>query len=169
MTEPRVSIGMFTFFVILAIVVTRGALISGEKAKESMLRMPYYLGEEVKLNDLSIQVHSVRRDQVGGGPLTPRKGYEFVIPTITLRNNSNKAFDLIPLFNFHIKDGEGNVYNVAAVISQGNQLSGPIPPHDAVREEVGFEVAQGAHDLALYFEVGDTEHTIAVINLEKKK
>lgn len=168
MTEPRVSIGMFVLFIALAIIVTRGALISGGKARESILRTPYHIGEEAVINDLSIEVHSVRRDSVGGGPLTPRSGYEFVIPTVTIKNNGSKPFEFIPLFNFHIKDGAGNVYNVAAVVSEGNQLSGPVPPHDAVREEIGFEVAKGATDLALYFDSGGLDRTIIVIDLNKK-
>ena len=75
-------------------------------------------------------------------------------------------FDFIPLLSLYVKDSSGNVYPETAVASEGSMLSGPLLPHDILREEVGFEVPRGASGLVLYFEAGGTDRNIIAINLE---
>lgn len=158
--SPKVPIAVLLPFVLFTVGVT-GYLISTKIiAENTFINSVPPLNTEVVSRVISMRVEKVRQDPIGAGPLTPRNGYTFIIPTITFTNNSTSSFELIPLLALHIKDSKGNVYNVTAIPSETNELSGPILPHDNVREEVGFEVAEGASNLVLYFETGTPERTI---------
>lgn len=166
MTKPKVSFGVFIFFLIVAIVITAYAVSWGTQDRQSAHRASSQIGKEIIAGDIALTVHGVRRDSVGGGPLIPQKGNEFLITMLTVRNLGSKPFELIPLLQFHIKDSAGNIYNVTAVPTPGNQLSGPLSPHDLVREELGFEVPRGINDPMLYFE---SEQKVFVVDLKKAK
>lgn len=167
MTEPRIPIGIFILFVVLAMFVTQYAVFFREKENDFLTRAPYTIEEEIYAGNLALTIHSVRRDPIGVGPLTPRTGYQFVVADITLKNNGQDQFDLIPLLQFYVKDNEGKVYTVALAPSEMNARSGPIPPHDLIREEIGFEVAKDAEGLALYLETGEPGQPVIVVNLGK--
>lgn len=158
--SPKVPVAVLLPFVIFTIGFT-GYTMFGKKTKENIFSNSVPpLNTEVVSRVVSMRVEKVRQDPIGAGPLTPRKGYVFIIPTITFTNNSTTSYELIPLLALHIKDSKGNVYNVTAIPSDTNELSGPILPYDKVREEVGFEVASEATDLILYFETGTPERTV---------
>jgi len=166
-TQPKVSFGVFLLFIALSVGVTWFAGAVGEKEQRSNLLATHGIGEKIQTRELTLSVEGVRRDEIGAGPLVPRAGYEFIIPTITLKNTSEKPFDLIPLLYFHIKDNKGNVYNVVAIPSDSAELSGKIPPHDMIREEIGFEVIKGAQGLLLHFDPGTFDQQTVVVNLEQ--
>ena len=166
--EPKISRAVFLLFIFFAVGVTWCAVARGEMAREENLFAHYPLGEEIRTGNLSFAVENFRRDTVGAGPFIPRPEHEFIVPTIILKNNSEKSFDFIPLLSLYVKDGSGNVYPVVAVPSEGSQLSGPLLPHDILREEVGFEVPSRASDLVLYFEAGGVERKIIPVRLEHK-
>ncbi len=166
--EPRISPAVFLFFIFFTIGVTWYAETRWNNERDANLFMHYQLGEEVRTPDLSFTVEKFRLDPQGAGPLTPRAGHEFIIPTIILKNNADKPFDFIPLLALYVKDAPGTVYPIVAVPSEGSQLSGPLLPHDILREEVGFEVPSGASNLVLYFEAGGPDRRIIAVSLENK-
>lgn len=166
--EPRIPGAVFLLFIFFAIAVTWYAMAQGRHEREMNLFAHYGLGQEVRAGDLSFLVEKLRRDPDGAGPLVPRPGHEFLIPTIVLENNGETAFDFMPLLALYVKDSYGNVYEETAVPSEGHQLSGPLLSHDILREEVGFEVPSGASGLVLYFEAGGAERRIIAISLEHR-
>ncbi|MBI5817260.1 MAG: DUF4352 domain-containing protein [Candidatus Yonathbacteria bacterium] len=166
-TQPKISFGVFLLFIALSVCVTWFATTTGGREQRSNLSIVHRIGEQIQTDTLALSVESVRRDEIGAGPLAPKAGYEFIVPTITLKNTSETSFDLIPLLYFHIKDNKGNVYNVVAIPSESNQLSGPILPYDMIREEIGFEVAKGAEGLTLHFDPGTHNQKSAVIDLNR--
>lgn len=163
--QPKISLGVFLLFIILSVCVVWLAATIGGREQRSNLSIVHRIGEQVKTDTLIFSVESVRRDEIGAGPLTPRTGYEFIVPTITLKNTSETSFNFIPLLYLHVKDSAGNVYNVVAIPSESNQLSGPILPHDVIREEIGFEVAKGAEGLTLHFDPGTHDQKSVVFDL----
>ncbi len=163
--KPKISGVVFLLFIVFAIGVTWYAGTFGREQRNTNLFVEHSLGEEVRAENLSFLVEKLRYDPQGAGPLLPRPGYEFLIPTIVINNTGDKVFDFIPLLSLYVKDASGNVYSETAVISEGNVLSGPISPHDILREEVGFEVPKNASGLVLYFEPGGADRKIIAVNL----
>jgi hypothetical protein len=166
-TKPKVSLGVFLMFVAIAMFGGWFAAVRGWNERQSNLLEKYAIGDEVYTDTLTFSVEGMRRDVRGTGPLSPRPGYEFIIPTINLVNTSADYFDFIPLLYLHIKDREGNVYNVAAVPTEGSQFAGVIPPRGVLREEIGFEVARGAEGLSLYFDPGTNGQKFVIVDLEE--
>lgn len=166
--EPKIPIGNFIIFIILALAlgVSAGILAGINRNSNSSAR--YKLGDEIHNRGLTFVVESVRRDSGEAGPLKPMPGYEYLIAKVALRNNSSEPYDFIPLLYFHLKDTAGNVYDVGAAPTLGGQLSGPVLPNDALREEIGFEVPKGAENLVFYFEPGKGDHAIFAITLGEK-
>ncbi len=126
---------------------------------------PHALGETVVLDQMALTVESVRVDATGAGPLAPHTGNIFVVSTITIENRSGQQVEFIPLLQFYLKDRAGNVYNATPVPSNSNELTGPILPHDKLREELGFEVAKNASGLTLYFSPGLSDNAIVAVAL----
>lgn len=164
-TVPKISLGVFALFLVATIFITWFSLIIGYQTKRTDLAEHQQIGETIVASGMTFVVESVRRDMVGAGPLAPRPGYEFVIPTISITNTGAVPIELAPLLHFHVRDREGNVYVVAAIPSEGSQFSGTILPGDTLREELGFEVAQDASDLTLYFEPGLTDRSMFAVDL----
>lgn len=161
--SPRIPIGVFAFFILCTMAITWYAIATSSR----QLPPPptSRIEETVSLPGTDLVVESVRRDASGAGPLTPHPDNEFIVVMVTLVNTSERTFELVPLLSFHIKDAAGNVYNVTAVPSDSNQLSGPLLPHDTIREEIGFEVPKGASGLRMLFEPGTPGHDVALIDL----
>lgn len=164
--KPRISPVVFLLFIFFAAGVTWYAETNGKLERGMNPSAPYALGDVIRAGNISFIVEKLRRDSQGAGPLTPRAGYEFLVPTVVLKNEAEKPFDFIPLLSFYVKDQSGNVYPIVAVPSEGSQLSGPLLPHDTLREEVGFEVPSGASGLVLYFEAVGVDRNIVAVNLE---
>lgn len=167
--QPKISLAILLVFTACTVGITWRVATYEKDARESDLLKRYDIGTEVRTHNYALTVESVRHDSQGAGPYTPRPGYEFIIPTITLKNNSDMPFDFIPLLFLHIKDEQGNIYNVVAVPTEGNQLSGSILAHDLIREEIGFEVVRGASRLTLYFESGAPDYSTIAIDLESRQ
>ena len=166
--QPSVTGIVFLAFILLAVGVTWCAVTSGRQVRDANLFAAHAIGDTARTNDISLIVEHVRRDSQGGGPLTPRPGHEFIIPTIVLKNNGDTPFEFIPLLSLYVKDASGNVYPETAIVTDGGVLSGPILPHDVLREEVGFEVPAGASGLVLYFEMNKNERKTVAIRLEPR-
>jgi uncharacterized membrane protein (DUF485 family) len=125
------------------------------------------IGERVTGYGIALTVHSVRYDDVGAGPLVPRPGYRFAIVDVTLENLTDQGFDFAPFLHFHVRDSDNHVYRMAVVPSESEQWSGKFLAKDMLREEIGFEVADEAKELRLYFEPGIGEQGILVVSLGK--
>ena len=168
-SEPKISFGMFFGFMFLVAVAVWYGAVKGNQVRISNIQDKHYIGEVVNTPDISLQVESVRVDKIGQPPIVPLPGYKFVIATVSLQNNGDKPFDLIPLLYFYLKDKDGNVFDVVAVPSPTNSLSGPILPHDKIREEIGFQVLENATDLRLYFNSGLPSNNVVAVDLVNKK
>ena len=168
MLKPKISRMVFLFFIFFAMGVTWYAVTRGEQRRETILFARYEVGEKISTGALSFTVEKFRHDPQGAGPLSPKVGYEFLIPTIVLSNTSESPFDFSPLLSLYVKDSFGNVYPESAIPSEGGQLSGPLLPHDILREEVGFEVPLGASGLVLYFESGRSGKGTVTVSLENQ-
>ena len=166
--EPKIPYGVFIVIIIILLLVIWFGNIKGNEIKLLGLIDIHRIGDNINTPNFSVNVSSLRRDSVGGGPLVPKPGYEFIVPTISVQNMTDEPIDFIPLLFFYIKDSEGNVYNVTSVPSQTNQLSGPILAHDKLKEEIGFEIPKTAKGLKLYFEPGTTKYVV-VVDLEVSK
>ncbi|OHA83702.1 MAG: hypothetical protein A2408_00340 [Candidatus Yonathbacteria bacterium RIFOXYC1_FULL_52_10] len=164
-TVPKIPSGIFVLFLLAAILVTWFSVMTGYQTKESDLAQHHKIGETLTAPGLTFAVESVRQDAVGAGPLAPRPGYAFIVPTIEITNTGTTPIELAPLLHFHVRDRAGNVYVVAAIPSQGAQFSGSILPGDTIREELGFEVAQHVSDLTLYFEPGTVDRSMFAVDL----
>lgn len=164
-TIPKIPLGIFALFLVATIFITWFSLVIGYQTKQANLAEHQQINETIIVPGVTFAVESVRRDAVGAGPLAPREGYEFVIPTVSITNTGIAPIELVPLLHFHVRDRAGTVYTVAAIPSQGAQFSGSILPGDTIREEIGFEVARGALDLTLYFEPGIADRTMIAVDL----
>ena len=164
----QMPLWIFVLALLAAVVISSfgTALILGPRKVSSVAAG--IIGQEMRTKDASLTVHGTRRDSVGAGPLMPREGYEFVIADITLRNNSDTDFELIPFLHFHVRDSQARVFLVTALPDGTNQWSGKLLAHDSIREEVGFEVAKGSSGLRLYYEPGITGRDIIVVSLQTK-
>ncbi len=128
----------------------------------------YKIGQVVTGDNYSFYIKGVRYDEVGAGPLVPKKGNKFIIPKIVLKNTSESSFEFIPFLFLSVKDSEGNVYTSDAIISEGNQSSGLLVAGDVLQEEVGFSVPKGAKGLTLFFENGTNNgNKVTAISLSK--
>ena len=125
------------------------------------------IGERIARPTVAFTVHGLRKDETGAGPLTPRKDSQFIIVELSIENLASTSLDVAPMLNFHIKDSTGWVYKSVAVPSMHEMLSGAIPPGDILREEVGFEVAQSATGLRLYYEIGRYNEEQFIIDLHE--
>ncbi|MFZ2831979.1 MAG: DUF4352 domain-containing protein [Minisyncoccia bacterium] len=165
-TEPKISIAIFLVAMVTAISITWycATVVPYQKRLASMGVAP--MGTEITAPVASLRVESVREDTEGALPYVPRKGYTFIIPTITVGNLTKERFHLFPELTLYLKDKEGNVYNTTMAPLEGgaNLFSEPILPQDKVRQEVAFEVKSGAKGLVLYF---DASNTILAERLER--
>ena len=123
------------------------------------------MGERVISGDAALTVEALREDQTGEPPFTPLPGDHFEIAEFTLENLGTTTLDVIPLANFHLKDKFGYVYSVVAVPSDKDMLSGPLQPGDTLREEIGFEVRNGAEGLRFYYESGRRKDGMIIVDL----
>ncbi|MDR3581982.1 MAG: DUF4352 domain-containing protein [Candidatus Pacebacteria bacterium] len=167
--EPRVSYGVFFAGIVLMAAVSFAAIVSGyDRAllePTPVASLHDAIGETMTAADVAFTVNGFRTDAKGVPGLSPMPGYEFLIPAVTLTNNTGADLEMIPLLYFYIKDSEGNVYHPTAAPIMTDQLTGPILPGETVREEIGFEVPLGIDRPALYFERGTPGHPVVAVDL----
>ena len=164
--SPRIPLWIFILFVLLSFFLMWTAVRTA-LMREFDVRSTHFIGEHVRAHDISFVVNSVRRDEAGIPPLTPRAGNEFAIVDFTLTNETDNPVELVPQLHFYLKSDDGQVYQVTPVPGT-NQWSGVLLAHDKIKEEVGFEVPQHIGHLRLYVETGTPVREVIVIDLSSK-
>jgi hypothetical protein len=151
----------------VGLITIQSFMIAKYQQNEKRFHLPQMvkIGERAHEAGLALTVSSVRTDDVGAPPFSPREGYRFVVADVTIENLATSSIDISPLLDFHVKDSEGNVYNVAVVPSEKEMLSGTLLPGDSLREEIGFEIKNNKHGLRLYYESGRMSDQIVVVDL----
>ena len=157
---------MIVALIIMAGVSSYVTILSTQK-RNSSLSKHYSIGQNVNINDVSLNVESLRYDIRGSASNQLKSGYQYLITTVVLTNNLASNFEMMPLLYFYIKDGQGNIYNVSVADIYGEQLTGPILPGESVREEIAFEVPINVDKPTLYFQRGTPDHAVVAFDLFK--
>ena len=163
--KPRVSLGIFIIFLLVAALFSGYASKNWLFNKKSDLAAIYSVGDEIQTGLSTLIIHGSKIDTNKNDLIKPKEGFHFVLVDFTLINTSEKSIELVPLIHFHLRDSEGRVYQVAAVASETDMWSGVLLAHDKIRENIGFEVRTDAVGLTLYFETGTPKREIARIKL----
>lgn len=109
-------------------------------------------GEVISFDKRELTVTDVQRDfQTGNQFAQPEAGNEFVIVTVTLKNNSDSSMDY-NTFNFKLQDSNGVQKDEDfMVLSEGKLNSGSLAPGGTVTGKIGYQVAQGDMGLKLIY------------------
>jgi|GEM_PF-5992664 len=167
-TDRKVSVGFLVTSLVITAIISSFATIAGTQKRESNLSTHYQINQEVNVRNISLAVESVRYDTSGSPANQLKPDYQFLIATITLTNNQDINFELMPLLFFYVKDAQGNIYNVSTADIYGEQLTGPILPGENIREEVAFEIPISVTKPVLYFERGTPDHAVVAFDLFKR-
>ena len=165
--DPKIPFGWFLFAVLAASLA--GVWASPYFLPEKNVSNPfkhYSVGETLNTGSVEFRVESFRTDQQAAPPYILNAGNQYLIPTISLTNKTNSNFELIPLLYFYIKDAGGNIYHLTDAPVKIQQLAGPVPAQETVREEIGFEVPKNIQNPTLYFEQGTTGHLVLAVDLK---
>lgn len=111
----------------------------------------YKVGDQVKSGDFIFTVNEVKRD-TGSDFIKPDDGNVYLIPNVTIENQSSKEANISTLLQMYVKDGEGNKYTPAMTADATGKVDGELLAGEKVKGDVGFEVPADADELYLYYE-----------------
>lgn len=120
-------------------------------AAPSTTDIVYQIGDQVKSGDFVFSVNEVRRD-TGSGFIKPDDGNVYLIPNVTIENQSVKEVNISTLLQMYIKDGEGNKYTPTLTQDSTGKVDGELLAGEKVKGDVGFEVPANAKELYFYYE-----------------
>lgn len=109
-------------------------------------------GETVSFDSRELTVTDVQRNyQTGNEYLQPESGNEFVIVTVTLKNNSDSNMDY-NTFDFKLQDSNGVQKDEDfTVLSEGKLNSGSLAPGGTVTGKLGYQVMKDDAKLKLIY------------------
>ena len=109
-------------------------------------------GETVSFDSRELTVTDVKRDyQTGNEYLQPESGNEFVIVTVTLKNNSDSDMSY-NTFDFKLQDSNGVQKDEDfSVLSEGKLNSGSLAPGGTVTGKLGYQVTKDDAGLKLIY------------------
>ncbi len=113
--------------------------------------LTYAVGDQVESNGFVFTVNEVSRKQ-GGQFSTLKEGYEYIVPNVTIENQTDSETTISTLLQMHVKDTEGNKYDVALTTDDTGNIDGELLAGERVKGTVAFEVPQDAENLTLYYE-----------------
>jgi len=122
-----------------------------EDSAPSTTDTTYVVGDQVKSGDFVFSVNEVRKD-TGSGFIKPDDGNVYLIPNVTIENQSSKEANISTLLQMYIKDGEGNKYTPTLTQDATGKVDGELLAGEKVKGDVGFEVPTNADELYLYYE-----------------
>lgn len=143
---------------------------SKEKAEETEVPdEKFYVGDEIAMGDYVLTVDKVKRSS-GTEYDKPKKGKEFLIVTVTLKNNGEDEFDYNP-YNFSVQDSNGTVTDITftTVDSDTSMESGSLVSGGKVSGTLAFEVPKKDKKLMLRYQPDFWSDKEIQINLNKKK
>lgn len=110
----------------------------------------YKIADQVKSGDYVFSVNSVRKS-TGTQYIKPADGSIYLIPNVTIQNNSKDKATISTLIQMYIKDSEGNKYTPAIFSDATGKVDGELLAGDKVKGDVGFEIPTTAKGLKFYF------------------
>lgn len=99
----------------------------------------FKIGDKVNLNGKTVTVNAVKPYTSGNQFLTPKSGNKFVSVDISLKNDSNDAFNYNAL-DFKLQDSQGYDYSMATTDVDPAISTGAIQPGQATRGFLAFEI-----------------------------
>jgi len=110
----------------------------------------YKVGDQIKSGDYVVSVNSVRKS-TGSQFMKPKDGSVYIIPNVTVQNNSSDKTTISSLLQMYIKDSEGNKYSPALTTDATGKVDGELLGGEKVKGDVGFEVPKTATGLKFYY------------------
>ena len=110
----------------------------------------YKVGDQVQSGDYIVSVNAVRKD-VGSGYIKPKVGFVYIIPNVTVQNNSTDKTTVSTLLQMYVKDSEGNKYTPTLAPDATGKVDGELLGVEKINGDVGFEVPTTATGLKFYY------------------
>lgn len=120
-------------------------------AAPSIADTAYKVGDQVKSGEFVFSVNAIRKD-TGSGFIKPKADHVYLIPNVTIENQSQKEANISTLLQMYIKDGDGNKYTPTITQDATGKVDGELLAGEKVKGDVGFEVPSKATELFLYYE-----------------
>jgi hypothetical protein len=80
----------------------------------------------------------------GSGRFTAPSGYEYLVLTLSIRNNGEKPFDVFPMTDTYIKSASGKISYVTAYDLVNPFHSGSILPGESTMGELSYLIPKNA-------------------------
>ncbi len=110
----------------------------------------YKVGDQIQSGDYVVSVNAVRKSS-GSGFVKPKEGSAYVIPNVTIQNNSKDKTTISSLLQMYVKDDEGNKYDPALTSDATGKVDGELLAGEKVKGDVGFEIPTTAKGLKFYY------------------
>lgn len=143
---------------------------SKEKVEETEVPdETFYVGDEITMGAYVLTVDKVKHSS-GTQYDKPKKGKEFLIVTVTLKNNGEDEFDYNP-YNFSVQDSNGSVTDITftTVDSDTSLEAGSLVSGGKVSGTLAFEVPKNDKKTVLRYQPDFWSDKEIQINLNKKK
>ena len=108
------------------------------------------IGDVVRVGDLQITVHGVRRAQ--SGLVDPEPGTVYLLVEATIENLAAAETTISSLLQMDVRDSEGRVYDITIGAETAGSLDGTVLARDKVRGEVAFAVPASATGFRFVFD-----------------
>lgn len=135
-------------FSICMLLLSLGILVFARRVATERIRIPF---DGVRLNTpISSGTTTITVSNVHAKPATKRfaaaNGYEYLVLTITVRNNGEKPLNVFPTSDTYIKTSDGKVSYVAPYDLASPFHSGTILPGESTEGELSYVVPkQGSY------------------------
>lgn len=124
----------------------------------------YKVGEIVKINDISVKIDKMKRSN-GNKTSKPDEGFEYIIVTITVKNESKSKISYGD--DFQLQDAKGQINDPAITMIDANHTfkSGDLAPKGVVTGTMTFIARKGAKGLSLNYNWDVLRHKIVRFKL----
>ncbi|MFZ2513960.1 MAG: DUF4352 domain-containing protein [Candidatus Saccharimonadales bacterium] len=118
------------------------ALLAAVSTANERTRVPFAgveTGKPISSGVSTITVTNIRRTS-GKKPFVAPNGYEYIILTLSVRNNGEKPFDLFPTSDTYVKTNNGEVSYIAPYSLEYPFRSGQVLPGESTTGELSYLV-----------------------------
>jgi hypothetical protein len=164
--EKKLFAGSVVLFTISFTLLLAAIYIAGERT-----HVPFAGVEPGKPVSSGISTTTITNIQRSNGkkPFAAPSGYEYLILTLTVRNNSEEPFDALPTTDTYIKTSEGHVSYVTPYTLAQPFHSGQILPGESTTGELSYLVPKNSA-YKFYVESGWTGGVVSfMIQSDKHK
>lgn len=110
----------------------------------------YKLGDQVKLKDNVVTVHTVADYTSSNQFIKPKDGNKFVVVDVSIKNDSKEAINY-NLFDFKLQDDKDYSYSTGLADKEPSFSSGALQPGQSTRGFLSFEIPTGNQATKLVF------------------